>query len=151
MRSAVFALVLVVPLGAVPKKDGPPAYSPTFMQASASQRGQDVIVQLFRPGPTIPPEDPQAPYDRYRLEWVAVNPVTLGKTAHAFGTDGKPLDARAVLRCLAQPKGVAVFLRSYPNDPETPAEFYRCLLRPGLVILMVKPQDIYNAPPGIEP
>ena len=80
-------------------------------------------------------------------EWVHLRKVTLGDTVHAFAVDGKPTEPKAVLKALAEPKGVAVFIRSYPNDPLIPAPFYRALLREDTIILVVRAEDIYNAKP----
>ena len=65
----------------------------------------------------------------------------------AFGVDGERVGAKAVLKALAEPKGVAVFIGRDPKDPQAPPAFYRSLLREGTIILVVKPADIYNPKP----
>ena len=52
-----------------------------------------------------------------------------------------------LLKALAEPKGVAVFIRSNVKDPEAPPAFYRSLFREGTIILVVQSQDIYNPKP----
>jgi hypothetical protein len=71
----------------------------------------------------------------------------LGETVQAFGVDGERVGAKAVLKALAEPKGVAVFIGRDPKDPQAPPAFYRSLLREGTIILVVKPADIYNPNP----
>lgn len=139
-------LLSLAPLAAAQEKSAHPGYSPVLMQASAKQEGDRVIVQIARPGPKPPPTDRRQPFV-LELEWVNLRKVTLGETVQAFGVDGKPLDAKAVLKALAEPTGVAVFLRTYTTDPTTPAAYYRAMLREGTVLLMVRGEDLYYPKP----
>jgi hypothetical protein len=59
----------------------------------------------------------------------------------------KPLEPKALLKALSQPRGVAVFVRSYTNDPPTPAPFYRSLFRSDAILLVIKAEDIFNPKP----
>lgn len=125
-----------------------PGYSPTLFLASASEVGGKIVIQPFRPGTVPPPVDrKEKPGERYATEWVPLRKVTLGETVHVFGTDGKPVAPQAVLKALAKPKGVAIFQRSYDNDPQVPHAFYRDLLREGTLILVARHDDLFNPKP----
>ncbi len=82
-----------------------------------------------------------------RCVGVPLRTVTLGQTVQVFGVDGQAVEPKAVLRALAKPKGVAVFLRNYANDPLTPPPFYRELFREGTLLLTASPWDLYNPKP----
>lgn len=82
-----------------------------------------------------------------KTEWVQLRKVTLGDKVKAFGVDGKPLGSKGVLNALAKPTGVAVFLRSYANDPFTPPSFYRDLFREGTLILVADAEVLHNQKP----
>ncbi|HLW68334.1 MAG TPA: hypothetical protein VKS79_23660 [Gemmataceae bacterium] len=56
-------------------------------------------------------------------------------------SDGKPADAEAVLKALAKPKGVAVFIRSKKDDPAKLDPFYLGLLREDTLALGVEEKD----------
>ena len=130
------------------EKQAHPGYAPTLLLASASAQEGQVVIQMSRPGPVLPPEDrTEERGDRHMTEWVNLRKVTLGKTVQAFGVDGLQKKPKAVLEALAKPKGVAVFIRNYASDPLTPAPFYRAMLREGTIILVVNSEDIYNAAP----
>jgi hypothetical protein len=130
------------------QKEAHPGYPPTLLLASASDQEGKVVVQISRPGPVPPPADgKEKPGERPMTEWVPLREVTLGETVQAFGVDGKPVEPKAVLKALAKPKGVGVFMRSYDNDPLTPPEFYRELFREGTLLLVVKPDDLYYPQP----
>lgn len=147
MRSiAVFVMLLCAPAIMAEERLAPPGNAPIFWLASAKERGGKVTVQLYRPGALVPPVDPnEKPIDG--KVWTELRPVTLDQTIHAFASDGKPLDAKAVLKALKEPKGAAVFLRSYGTDPTTPPEFYRRLIREGVVIFVANAEDLYNPRP----
>jgi hypothetical protein len=145
---ALAALLLIVPATEAQQKQAHPGYPPTVLLASAAEEKGKVAIQMSRPGPVLPPDDGKLkPGDRYMTEWVKLRKVTLGDKVQAFGVDGKPVGAKAVLKALAKPKGVAVFMRSYANDPLTPPLFYRDLFREGTLILVVHPEDLYNPKP----
>jgi hypothetical protein len=106
-----------------------------------------VIIQIAQAGPVPPPEDGKRKPDAVMTEWVNLNKVTLGETVQAFGVDGERVEPKAVLKALAEPKGVAVFIGRDPKDPQAPPTFYRSLLREGTIILVVRGGDIHNPKP----
>jgi hypothetical protein len=140
------ALLSVVPAGRAQEKPAPGGQPPALWLASAAERDGKVVVQIARPGMPTPPTDlKEKPAEG--LVWVNLRPVTLGDTVHAFGVDGKRVEPKAVLKALAEPKGVAVFLRSYPTDPVTPPKFYRAMIREGTILLVANAEDLYNPKP----
>ena len=146
MRVLVVAVVLtVVPAGRAQEKP-PPGPAPALWLALAIQREGKVVVQIWMPGPPPPPTDPKEKPAEGSV-WVDLRKVTLGETVQAFGVDGERLGAKVVLKALAEPRGVPVFIRSNVKDPEAPPAFYRSLFREGTVILVVRSQDIYNPKP----
>ena len=58
----------------------------------------------------------------------------------------KELDT-IVLKALAKPKGVAVFVRTKESDPTKPEPFYLAFLREGTIVLIVNHKDIYPQEP----
>jgi hypothetical protein len=145
MRTLALAAVL---LASAAHAQEHPGYPPTVLLAAASEQAGKVVVQMSRPGPLPPPVDGKVkPGDRYMTEWIPLRPVTLGETVQAFRVDGEPVGPKAVLKALAKPRGVAVFMRSYSNDPLTPPAFYRALFRDGTLILTANPADLYNEKP----
>jgi hypothetical protein len=146
--SALVALLLFVPAGNSQENQDHPGYPPTILLASATEVGGKVVIQLSRPGPVPPSVDGKVkPGDRFKTEWVPLRKVTLGETVQAFAVDGKPVEPKAVLKVLAKPKGVGVFMRNYANDPVTPPAFYRDLFREGSLLLVANPGDLYNPKP----
>ena len=81
------------------------------------------------------------------MEWVNMRKGMLGETVQAFKVDGRPVGPKALLKALAEPRGVAVFMRSYTNDPRTPPPFYRALLRKGTILLVARAEDLYHPKP----
>ncbi len=145
---AIAALLLTVSATYAQEKQDHPGYPPTLFLASASEQEGKVVIQMSRPGPVPPSEDgKERPGERPITEWVPLKKVTLGDTVQAFGVDGKPVEPKAVLKALAKPKGVGVFMRNFANDPLTPPAFYRDLFREGTLLLVVKPEDLYNPKP----
>jgi hypothetical protein len=146
MRVLILAVVLmVVPAGRAQDKP-PPGPHPVLWLASATPKDGKVIVQISMPGLPPPPADPTDKPAEGSV-WVELQKVTLDKTVQAFGVDGKRVGPKVVLKALAEPKGVAVFIRSNVKDPEVPPAFYRSLFREGTLILVVRSQDIYNPKP----
>jgi hypothetical protein len=144
--SALLMLLLTVPAGIAQEKPAPPGQSPALWLASAREQDGKVVVQIARPGVPAPPADPkEKPAEG--LVWVNLRKVTLGETVQAFGVEGERVGPKAVVKALAEPTGVAVFIRSYPDDPQTPPAFYRSLLREGTILLVVKAEDLYNPKP----
>jgi hypothetical protein len=146
---ALAGLLLIRSAADAQQKQAHPGYPPTMLLASASEQKGKVVIQMSRPGLVLPPDDGKArPGDRSMTEWVPLRKVMLGDTVQAFGVDGELVGPKAVLKALAEPKGVVVFIRSYANDPPTPAPFYRTLIREGTIILVVRADDIYNPKPA---
>lgn len=144
---ALVALLLIVPAGKAQEKQAHPGYPPTLLLASASEQDGKVVVQIARPGPVPAEVGKEKPGERPMTEWVPLRKVTVGDTVQAFTVDGKPVEPKAVLKALAKAKGVGVFMRSYANDLLTPPAFYRDLFREGTLLLVVKPEDLYNPKP----
>ena len=141
----VLALLGIISFGWAEEKP-PPGGQPALWLASAADQNGEVVVRISRPGLPPPPVDPgEKPVEG--SIWVEFRPVTLGEKVQAFGVDGKPLEAKAVVKALGQPKGVAVFLRSNTADPKTPPEFYRAMFREGTILLVVNAEDIFNPKP----
>jgi hypothetical protein len=144
--SAIGVLLLIVSAGIAQDKPPPPGPSPALWLASAAEQDGKVLVQIARPGLPPPPVD-QNEKPAEGLLWVNLRKVTLGEKVQAFGVDGERVGPKAVLKALAERKGVAVFIRSYPDDPQTPPAFYRSLLREGTILLVVNAEDLYNPKP----
>ena len=85
-----------------------PAQSATTSVAGIGLGGGREGRHRIAPPEYIAPErlSPRSP-----MRWDDLRPVTLGETVHAFGVDGKRVDSKAVLKAMAKPKGVAVFVR----------------------------------------
>ena len=136
MRVLVLAVVLtVVPAGRAQDKP-PPGPHPVLWLASAVTQDGKVVVQISMPGLPPPPTDPKGKPAEGSV-WVELRKVTLGKAVQAFGVDGERVGPKVVLNALAEPKGVAVFIRSNVKDPEVPPAFHRSLFREGTIILVV--------------
>jgi hypothetical protein len=71
-----------------------------------------VVIQIARPEYVAPRKSVAAE----AMKWDNLRPVALGPTAQAFGVDGKPMGPESVLKALAEPKGVAVFVRFYRTE-----------------------------------
>lgn len=149
MRIPVFlALLLILVAGQAQEDRRHPGYPPTILLASAAEEGGKVVILMSRPGVEAPPVDAKLkPGDRLETVWVPLRKVTLGETVQAFGVDGRPVTSQAVLKALAKPNGVGVFLRSYANDAVTPPAFYRQLFAEGTLLLVANPDDLYNPMP----
>jgi hypothetical protein len=81
------------------------------------------------------------------MKWFNLRKVTLGKTVQVFRANGKPAEPSFVLKALAKPRGVAVFIRTQGSDPAKPDPFYLALLREGTLVLVVSEKDIYPQEP----
>lgn len=149
MRIPALVALLLIPVAGQAQEDRRhPGYPPTILLASAAEEGGKVVILMSRPGVEAPPVDAKVePGDRYETVWVPLKKVTLGETVQAFGVDGQPVTPKAVLKALSKPNGVGVFLRSHANDPEKPPAFYRRLFAEGTLLLVAKPDDLYNPMP----
>jgi hypothetical protein len=138
----LFAVLVGVSVGA-PQVDRPPANEPPQLwRASASEQDGKVIVQIAQPEYVKPRQAVAAE----AMRWRYFKKVTLGETAHAFGVDGKRMDSKAVLKALAEPKGVAVFVR-FTRPLLDPDPFYLGMLREGTIALVVGAGDIADPIP----
>ncbi len=143
------ALLLFVPVGNAQDKDAPPGPPPQLWLASASEQDGEVVIQIAKPaerggqgGPGgFVPGVKSLPATTV-MKWTNLRKVTLGKTVQAFRVRGERAEAKAVLKALAKPTGVAVFLRTKESDPTSPDPFYLSLLREGTPVLVVNDKDI---------
>jgi hypothetical protein len=147
------ALLVFVPVARAEEKEAPRGGSPQLWLASASQQDGQVVIQLAEPveqggagGQVVGPGVRSLPATTV-MKWRNLPRVTLGKTAQAFRVDGKPAEPDAVLKALARPRGVAVFVRTNASDPARPDPFYLALLREETLVLVVNHKDLYPAEP----
>jgi hypothetical protein len=146
-KSVLTALLLIVPGGSAPEKQPPPGEPPQLWRASAAERDGKVIIQIAHQQYV----DPRKPVPREAMRWENWRPVTLGETVRAFRVDGNALEPRAVLKALAEPKLVAVFVRQHipsrPRDLSDPEPYYLTMLREGTIVLIVSGSDIFPLRP----
>jgi hypothetical protein len=157
MRRLLFlipTLLLLVPVVSAQDKTAPVGQPPRLWLASAFDRDGKVVVQIaqleeqggpggpggFEPGVKTVPATTV-------MKWCNLRPVTLGKTAQAFRVNGERVEANLVLKALAKPKGVAVFVRTKESDPANVDPFYLALLREDALVLVVNDRDIYPQEP----
>jgi hypothetical protein len=147
------AALLFAALAAAQEKEkdtAPRGDSPRLLQAQASLVDGKVVIRIYNPveqgaGPLVVGEGIQGSLPAYTvMRWLEMRKLTLGKTVQAYRTDGKPADAEAVLKALAKPKGVAVFVRAKAAKPEP---FYLGLLREDTLALVVESKDLYPQEP----
>ena len=136
------AMLVVAPAAIAEEKPPPPNEPPHLWRATASEQDGKVVIQIARPEYVAPRK---AVADEV-MEWRNLRRVTLGETVRAFGADGKRVEPKAVLKALAEPKGVAVFVRYYRplSDPDP---FYLAMLREGTIVLVVDGADVYDLKP----
>jgi RNA polymerase sigma factor (sigma-70 family) len=136
------------------EKDAPTGPPPQLWLASASEEKGKVVIQIASPqerGGTdlvrgLEPGVGSLP-GTVVMKWSNLPKVTLGKTVHAFRVDGGLARPDAVLKALARPKGVAVFIRTKDKDPTSPDPFYLAMLREDAVVLVLNQRDIYPQEP----
>ena len=147
-------LLLFAPVGRAQEKDAPPGQPPQLWLASAFEQDGQVVVQIakpveqggrggrggFEPGVKTLPASTV-------MKWFNLRKVTLGKTVQALRINGERAEPKTVLKALAKPKGVAVFVRTKENDPRRPDPFYLALLREDTLVLVVNDKDIYPEKP----
>jgi len=56
---AMTGLLWITPAGVAQEKKAPSGHPPTLWLASANEQEGKVVVQIFRIGPPVPPEDPK--------------------------------------------------------------------------------------------
>jgi hypothetical protein len=137
----------VLPVGRDLEKDPPPGEPPQLWLASAVEENGKVVIQVARPEYKVP----RKPAVAEPMKWEKLRRVTLGQGVRAFGVDRKPLEPKFVLKALAGPRGVAVFVRNNvrdrPRDLTEPDSFYLGLLREGTIVLVAAGEDIYPLAP----
>ena len=128
----------VVSAGHAPAR--PPGQPPILALASASEKDGKVVVQIAQARVRFAPPaaDGGGGTD---IVWDNLRPVTLGETVQAYNFDGTPAEPGSVLMALAEPTGVAVFVRLFEFDTAEPPEFYLSLLGKGTIVLVVKAED----------
>ena len=138
-------LLMIVQVGAGQESPAPPGHPPQLWLASASRQDGKVVIQIARARPKA--SNPKVHSAADVIVWDNLRKVTLGETVRAYGVDGEPLEAKAVLNKLANPRGVAVFVRIYQFDPPEPPRFYLELLRKGTIVFVVDGGDVYDLAP----
>jgi hypothetical protein len=147
-------LLLLVRVGSAQEKDTPPGQPPQLWLASASKQDGRVVIQIAKPEERgglggrggFEPGVKSLPATTV-MKWSNLRKVTLGKTAQAFRVKGERAEPKTVLKALAKPKGVAVFVRTKESDPTRPDPFYLALLREDTLVLVVNDKDIYPEKP----
>jgi hypothetical protein len=140
-------LLLIVPAGNAQEKQPPPGDPPHLWRASAAKQDGKIVIQIAHQDFV----DPRKAVPREPMRWENWRPVTLGETVRAFGVDGKALEPKEVLKLLAEPKLVAVFVRQFisnqPRDLSDPEPYYLAALREGTIVLIVTGSDIFPLKP----
>jgi hypothetical protein len=147
-------LLRFIPVAGAQEKQAPTGQPPRLWLASASKQDGKVIIQIAEPverGGTdlargLGPGVGSLPATTV-TKWSNFPKVTLGKTVQVLRVDGKSAEEDTVLKTLAKPKGVAVFVRAKDGDPTKPDPFYLALLREDTVVLVVNQKDIYPQEP----
>jgi len=147
-------LLVFVPVGSVQEKEALRGESPHLWLASASEQDGKVVIQIAKPveqggsGVAVRSEPGVKSLGATTvMKWDNLQKVTLGKTVQAFRVNGDVAELKAVLKALAKPKGVAVFVRTKEGDPAKPDPFYLALLREDTIVLVVSEKDIYPQKP----
>jgi hypothetical protein len=144
-------LVVFVPVGSAQEKLAPPGQPPQLWLASAYEQDGKVVIQIAKPeergGPGgFEPGVKSLPATMV-MKWSNLRKVTLGETVQALRVNGERAEAKFVLKAIAIPKGVAVFVRTNARDPARPDPFYLALLRADTLVLVVNDKDIYPERP----
>jgi hypothetical protein len=147
-------LLVILPVGSAQEKKAPPGQPPQLWMASASEQGGKVVIQIAKPEERggiegrggSEPGVKSLPSTTVMM-WSNLRKVTLGETVQAFRVNSERAEAKSVLKALANPKGVAVFVRTKKSDPPRPDPFYLALLREDTLVLVVNDKDIYPEKP----
>jgi hypothetical protein len=146
-RFVLGALVLIVPVGNAQQKQPPPGEPPHLWQASAIKQDGKIVIQIAHQEYV----EPRTSVPREPMRWKNWRPVTLGETVRAFGVKAKTLEPTEVLKALAEPKLVAVFVRQHipsrARDLSDPEPYYLAMLREGTIVLIVTGSDIFPLRP----
>ncbi|HLW65569.1 MAG TPA: hypothetical protein VKS79_09645 [Gemmataceae bacterium] len=157
MRYVVIALVCLCVCPSLVcaqfKDTAPRCDSPRLWQASATLADSRVMIQIARPSEQATPDGGRRPDgvviqpSGMVMNWVNdPRKLTLGKNVVAYRADGKVMEADALLKALAKPKGVAVFVRADVSKSK-PEAFYLGLLREDTLVLVAEHKDIYPTEP----
>lgn len=145
------AFLLFVSTGIAQERAAPPGEPLHLWLASASQSDGKVVVQIASPaeqggpgGGELRPGVGTLPATTV-MRWVKRQEAILGKRVDAYrvacdlaGLPGYHLvQPDDVLKALAKPTGVAVYVRTKGSDPARPDAFYLALLREGTIVLVV--------------
>jgi hypothetical protein len=141
-RLALAALLFIMHEGIAQETQPPPNEPPHLWRASASEEDGKVVIRIARPEYVAPRKATAAE----PMCWDELRLVTLGATVHAFGVDGKRVDSKAVLKAMAKPKGVAVFVQ-FSRQLLEPDPYYLAMLREGTIVLVVAGGDIFPVRP----
>ncbi|HEV3437203.1 MAG TPA: hypothetical protein VG122_07580 [Gemmata sp.] len=141
-KLALAVFLLIIPVGNAQEKQPPPNEPPHLWRASASEEDGKVVIRIARPEYVAPRKAVAAE----PMRWDDLRPVTLGETVNAFGVDGKRVDSKAVLKAMAKPKGVAVFVQ-FSRQLLEPDPYYLAMLREGTIVLVVAGEDIFPLKP----
>ncbi len=124
----------------------PKGAAPLFGVASAAEKDGKVVIDLDELRDTV--RIRVMDHDEFlQMEnWLPLMSGELGKDIRAYRPDGKPADAKQVLKALSKPGGVMYFVGHDKAKPIQPDPFYLRLLREGSVALAF---DVANQ--GTEP
>jgi hypothetical protein len=139
---ALAVLLLIIPVGSAQQRQPPPNEPPHLWQASALEEDGKVVIRIARPAYVAPRKAVAAE----PMRWDDLRPVTLGETVNAFGVDGKRVESKAVLKAMAKPKGLAVFVQ-FSQQLLEPDPYYLAMLREGTIVLVVAGGDIFPLKP----
>ncbi len=120
-------LLLLGSIGNAGEKDAPREPSPVLWLASASKHDGNVVIQIAKPidqsasrgPPNLGPGIRSLPPPPV-MKWRNLEKVILGKTVRVFRVNGKPAEPDYVLKALAKPRGVAIFVRTEGWDAPDP-------------------------------
>jgi hypothetical protein len=146
-KSALGTLLLIIPVANAEERQPPPGEPPQLWQASAVKQDGKIVVQISHQGYV----DPRKAVSREAMRWEKWRPVTLGETVRAFTVNGNAMEPKEVLKAIAKPTLVAVFvrqhIRSRPRDLGDPEPIYLAMLRQGTIVLIVCGSDIFPLRP----
>jgi hypothetical protein len=137
----------MVPVANAEDKQPPPGEPPQLWQASAVKQDGKIIIQIAHQEYV----DLRKAVPREAMRWEKWRLVTLGETVRAFTVNGKAMEPKEVLKALAKPKLVAVFVRQHitnrPRDLTDPEPKYLAMLREGTIVMIVTGSDIFPLRP----
>jgi hypothetical protein len=141
--SALAMLFLCVDSMGLADESAPPGESPQLWRASAARMDEDVVIQISRPEYVTPPN---VLHPGARV-WKNLRPATLGNSARVFRSNGDPMKPDDVLKALAKPTGLAVFVRYTRDELTKPDSFYLAMLHEETCVLVVDAYAILDLRP----